>query len=185
MYIKDALDGALFGEGGNDTLNGGTKNDRLYGGSGNDTLNGNAGNDILDGGAGNDTLVGGAGDDLYIFRSGGGQDTINAYGGGDDLLKFENLNPEDLWFGRNGNHLTIGLVGTQDQVAVSNWFVSNSYQIDTIEASNMTLIETQLNQLLEAMASLGSPTGADGNWTEAQLESLNTIISAFWQPKQI
>jgi hypothetical protein len=58
MYIKDALDGSLYGEGGNDTLYGGSLNDWLFGGDGNDKLYGNAGNDVLDGGAGNDTLEG-------------------------------------------------------------------------------------------------------------------------------
>ncbi len=54
----------LFGEGGNDTLNGGDANDILVGGTGNDALNGNGGRDILFGGAGSDTLKGGDGDDL-------------------------------------------------------------------------------------------------------------------------
>jgi Ca2+-binding RTX toxin-like protein len=185
MYVRDALDGSLYGEDGNDNLYGGSHNDFLSGGDGNDNLYGGAGNDVLDGGAGNDYLEGGDGDDVYVFSPGGGQDTINAYGGGDDLLRFENLNPEDLWFIRNGNHLTIGLVGSQNKAVVSNWFSSNNYQIDSIEANNMRLIESQLNQLLEAMASFGSPAGVDGNWTEEQQASLGLIIAAFWQPKQI
>ncbi|WP_235664268.1 hypothetical protein, partial [Pseudomonas savastanoi] len=37
---------------------------------------GDAGDDVLDGGAGNDTLSGGEGSDTYRFSRGWGQDTI-------------------------------------------------------------------------------------------------------------
>ena len=53
----------LFGNAGDDVLNGGTGPDYLDGGSGNDTLNGNAGDDELYGNDGNDVLNGGAGED--------------------------------------------------------------------------------------------------------------------------
>jgi Ca2+-binding RTX toxin-like protein len=184
MYIKDALDGSLYGEGGNDKLYGCSLNDTLYGGTGNDNLYGNAGNDLLDGGAGDDTLTGGDGDDIFVFGIGGGQDTINASGGGEDRLKFENLDPIDLLFGRNGNHLSIGLVGTQDNVTINNWFTSNDYKISNIETASMVLIESQLDQLLQAMSVIGAPAGVGGNWTEEQQESLSSIISTFWQPRQ-
>ena len=62
----------LFGEAGDDTINGGGAADALYGDwngpadpaygpPGNDTINGNASADVLDGGEGNDLLNGGAG----------------------------------------------------------------------------------------------------------------------------
>jgi Ca2+-binding RTX toxin-like protein len=119
LRILDALDGSLYGEGGDDKLYGGSLNDVLYGGTG------------------NDNLTGGDGDYTFVFGIGGGQDTINAYGGGEDRLKFVNLNPIDLLFGKNGNHLTIGLVGTQDNVTINNWFASNDYKINTIEATDL------------------------------------------------
>lgn len=62
------------GEGGDDTLRGGTLSDQLQGGQGNDTLNGFAGNDWLVGGAGNDTLQGGAGSD--VLDAGAGTDRL-------------------------------------------------------------------------------------------------------------
>ncbi len=54
-----ALNIALAGTSGNDTLIGGNGNDTLSGGAGNDMLLGGAGADTLIGGAGNDTLDGG------------------------------------------------------------------------------------------------------------------------------
>ena len=88
---NDILDGGkgndkLYGGNGNDSLDGGEGNDKLYGGNGNDILDGGEGNDklyggngndILDGGEGNDYLEGGFGDDTYIWKAGGGSDTIH------------------------------------------------------------------------------------------------------------
>ena len=85
---------ALFGNGGNDTLNGGSGDDLLNGGGDNDDLNGSigedilrgdAGNDSLDGGAGDDALNGGSGADTFIYRQGGGFDTIADFESGDLL----------------------------------------------------------------------------------------------------
>jgi fibronectin-binding autotransporter adhesin len=73
----------LFGEGGNDTLNGGGGHDTLDGGSGNDKLKGNGGDDLMRGGEGNDQLFGGAGEDE--LRGGIGNDVINGEAGNDSL----------------------------------------------------------------------------------------------------
>lgn len=57
----------IHGDGGNDTLNGGTGTDYLYG---------NDGDDILDGGEDNDYLNGGNGNDTYVFGRNYGTDII-------------------------------------------------------------------------------------------------------------
>ena len=57
----------IYGNSGNDTLNGNSGGDYLYGGDGNDTLNGGDGNDFLYGEAGADVLNGGNGTDDVIL----------------------------------------------------------------------------------------------------------------------
>lgn len=65
QIIGNSLDNSLYGEAGNDTLDGGQGADHLYGGEGNDVLNGGDGNDHLHGELGTDTMSGGLGDDRY------------------------------------------------------------------------------------------------------------------------
>lgn len=56
----------IFGEAGNDQLNGGKRASIVIGGDGDDTLLGGNGNDILIGGRGADRIVGNASDDILI-----------------------------------------------------------------------------------------------------------------------
>jgi len=69
------VQGAVYGEEGNDTLIGGHNADVLYGGSDNDSLFGGLGDDELYGGTGFDLLRGGAGGD--VIDGGDGLDTAD------------------------------------------------------------------------------------------------------------
>jgi Ca2+-binding RTX toxin-like protein len=85
---NDTLTGAggkniLFGGAGNDRLNGSSGFDQLFGEAGDDRLYGNGGNDILNGGPGKDHLFGGDGDDILI--GGTGNDHLMGEAGNDTL----------------------------------------------------------------------------------------------------
>jgi len=68
----------LLGNDGADTLEGQDGNDLLRGGTGDDTINGGIGNDTLVGDAGNDLFIGGIGTDLVDYRLfGNGTQGIN------------------------------------------------------------------------------------------------------------
>jgi Ca2+-binding RTX toxin-like protein len=54
----------LFGEGGDDTLRGGSADDTIFGNGGRDTARGFAGADYIIGGVGRDTIRGGSGNDF-------------------------------------------------------------------------------------------------------------------------
>ena len=70
-YFNNRTALLLQGNGGDDTIYGGTADDTLRGGTGNDLLHSNNGNDLLDGGTGADTLRGGPGNDTYILDDAG------------------------------------------------------------------------------------------------------------------
>lgn len=73
----------IDGDGGHDTLIGGSGHDDIDGGSGNDYIEGGAGNDELDGGAGNDTIFGGSGNDE--IDGGPGSDRLTGGSGRDEF----------------------------------------------------------------------------------------------------
>lgn len=59
----------IFGDAGDNTIDGTNGDDILHGEGGNDTLNGGDANDTLEGGQGNDTLNGGAGTDTATYEN--------------------------------------------------------------------------------------------------------------------
>gem|GEM_PF-2274993 len=87
----------LYGSGFDDDLTGDSFANFLYGlngddilsgADGDDTINGGNGADILTGGGGNDLLVGGAGADEFVFANGHGDDLINGFDQGLDMITF-------------------------------------------------------------------------------------------------
>ncbi|MEX5575622.1 calcium-binding protein [Pseudomonas lijiangensis] len=187
-------DDSLFGDAGNDNLSGGTGadtlygdagNDNLFGDAGNDTLYGGTGNDVLNGGAGNDYLSGGDGSDTYEFGMGSGRDTISNYDtdSSTDVLQFgADVSLEDLWFRRSGNDLEVSIIDTSDKVLVSNWYAANDYQVDQFKtADGKTLLDSQVQNLVDSMASFGVDAGAERNLTAAQQTQLEAVLAANWQ----
>jgi Ca2+-binding RTX toxin-like protein len=66
----------LFGNEGNDTLNGGSDRDILYGGTNNDSLVAGAGDDTLFGEQGDNRLAGGTGNDRLVIFVNTGKNTL-------------------------------------------------------------------------------------------------------------
>ena len=60
--------------------------DELIGSNGNDTIQGRRGDDTIEGGAGNDRLEGEEGDDTFLFARGHGEDSIEDFSDGEDLI---------------------------------------------------------------------------------------------------
>ncbi len=197
---NDTLDGGdgwdvLLGGAGNDTLLGGNGTDALYGGGNNDVLNGGdgadvlyggAGNDTLDGGAGNDILADGTGNDTYAFGRGAGQDWLLDYdttAGNTDTVN-AGVNPLDLVFARSGSNLQMSIHGGTDTLTVQSWYTGTANQTELFRASdNSTLANTQIDQLIQAMAQFSANNGGitwdqaiDQNPTEVQ-----AVLAAYWQ----
>ncbi|UWE14291.1 calcium-binding protein [Herbaspirillum huttiense] len=147
--------------------------------TGNDLANilvGNRGNNVLTGGKGNDLLIGGAGNDSYRFARGDGQDTVydhDASKANVDTLSFTAARQDNLWLSQVGKDLRIKVLGTTDQVTVKDWYVGGSSGTDNhIEriqtADGKVLNDTDVEKLVQAMASFAPPTATQTNWAEAQ-----------------
>ncbi|MDV3443413.1 calcium-binding protein [Pseudomonas otitidis] len=174
----------IFGGAGDDTINGTTGADQLYGGDGNDTLAVNyaySSGALFVGGKGNDTLIGSAYDDTYVFNLGDGNDVIQD-GYGNDVLSFEQgINNTDLWLQRTGNNLELSVLGSDDKVTISNWYASASNHVETIKtADGKTLLDSQVQNLVNAMAAFAPPTAGNSNLTPEQRAQLEVVIAANW-----
>ncbi|MGH7216335.1 MAG: calcium-binding protein, partial [Nitrospiraceae bacterium] len=181
-------DDVLSGETGDDTFYGGTGADQVSGGDdGNDVVVGDAGNDVLSGGLGNDYLVGGTGNDQYTFVRGDGADTVSeddaTPGNSDRLLFGSTINPLDLVVSRQANDLRLAIHGTSDQVVIENWYLGGSRQVEDLQAGNgQHLLNTQVDQLIQAMAGFTQQTGL--TWDQAidqQPQDVQTVLAASWQ----
>jgi hypothetical protein len=122
---------------------------------------GGDGNDVLFGGSGNDVLSGGGGNDTYQFGHGGGQDRIvNGTAASTDPsgeLDFgAGISANQLWFQRNGNDLSITVMGSHDQVTVGGWFSGAGAQLAEIKTADGMKIGAGVSQLIQAMADYSS-----------------------------
>ena len=177
-------DDSLFGGDGMDRIDGGGDADKIRGGRGNDTLYGGTGNDTLAGDVGNDYLGGGLGNDTYLFSRGHGQDSIvdiDTSAGNTDVLQFQaEVSHDQLWFSQSGNNLTISVIGTTDSVMIAGGAGSASFHIEQIKAGGKTLSDTQVANLVQAMASMTPPAMGQTTLTDAQRTQLAPVLAANW-----
>ncbi|GAA5083090.1 Ig-like domain-containing protein [Lysobacter panacisoli] len=175
-----AGDDNIEGGAGNDTLYGGAGNDTLIGGDGNDTIDAQSGNDVLVGGAGNDILIGGDDSDTYLIDLGSGSDEIRNYdSSGDDIdvIGYQDISRNALWFSRTGNDLVIAVVGTGVQTTIKDWYVTATagdranYKIDFILAGNHVSSTINAEGLVNLMAGYTKPA------TQAAYDALHADLA--------
>lgn len=137
-------------------------------------LAGNHGNNVLTGGRGNDLLIGGAGNDTYAFAKGDGQDVIydhDATKGNLDTLSFSDAKENNLWFSKAGNDLRIDVLGGTDEVLVKDWYqgTGSDNHVERIKtADGKTLYDTDVDKLVQAMASFAAPSATQTSWPTTQ-----------------
>jgi Ca2+-binding RTX toxin-like protein len=157
----------------------------LSGMGGNDTLKGGADADVLIGGAGNDRLEGGLQGDTYKFGRGDGQDTIvenDATPDVVDTLRFDaGIDATQLWWRKAGNNLEVSVIGSTDKVTVSNWYLGSERHVEVFELANgQRLLDTQVQSLVQAMASFAAPPAGQTSLPANYQSSLEPVIAANW-----
>ena len=84
---------------------------------------------------------------------------------------------------RQANDLRLSVHGSTDFVTVQNWYTSSSNRTETIQAGNgQTLLSTQVDQLIQAMAGFTQQTGL--TWDQAidqQPLEVQAVLAASWQ----
>jgi Ca2+-binding RTX toxin-like protein len=178
---------AVEGNGNNsaNVLEGNDNNNTLFGQGGNDTLYGGNGDDEIYGGLGADVLLGESGNDNYYFLPRFGADTVLDSGtdSTNDSAYFA-ATYDSLWFSQSesGLDLQIYQIGTTNNVTIQNWYVNDDYHIETIYSlnSNLALDHSQVQLLVQAMATLTPPALGQTTLSAAQQETLSPILTGTW-----
>lgn len=87
---------------------------------------------------------------------------------------------ENLWFSRSSNDLRINVVGTNDQVTISNWYINNSYQLDQIYAGSSLLSNDEVDQLVSAMSPYAVPSGEGSVIPQDTMNALGPVLTDVW-----
>lgn len=157
--------------------------DTLIGNSDAQTLSGENGNDTLDGKGGADWLKGGLGNDIYLYGRGYGAGSIadeDWSAGNEDVLSFgANVAKEQLWFEQSGNDLQISIIGTNDNVAIKDWYSGSGNHVEKIQtADGSYLLDSAVQNMVSAMASLTPPAQTD--LPLSYQTTLNPVIALNW-----
>jgi len=144
---------------------------------------GNAMDNTLAGNTAGNVLTGLGGNDTYLYSRGGGQDTvIDNAGTADSVLFGATINPLDLVLSRQANDLRLAIHGSTDQVTIQSWYGGATNQTEMIQAGNgQTLLNTQVDQLIQAMATFTQQTGL--TWDQAidqRPQEVQTVLAANW-----
>jgi hypothetical protein len=85
---------------------------------------------------------------------------------------------------RQANDLRLVIHGTTDSVTIRNWYMSPATnQIEDLQAGNgQHLLNTQVDQLIQAMASFSQQSGL--TWDQAidqQPQEVQNVLAASWR----
>ncbi|WP_305809615.1 calcium-binding protein, partial [Pseudomonas sp. ML96] len=109
-------------------------------------------------------------------------ETENGYAHTDVLRFGSDIGAEDLWLSRSGSDLKLQVIGAGDSVSIKNWYSGSAYQIEQFQiADGRALTASQVQNLVNAMASFGVPAGGEGNLSAEQRQQLDVVIAANWQ----
>jgi hypothetical protein len=178
-YVKVKTNGKINYQGhqGAETVTGTDKNDLLS------TYDGD---DLITGGKGRDVLRGGTGSDTYFYAPGDGKDKIQNWDveaeSSTDTLQLGHTEQDiqAVWLVREGNSLRVYILGTADQVLLTNWFKGASWKIDKIKLGAFTLNQAGIDILTDEMTALGTPVNGSISLLDAQRDTITAQVNATW-----
>jgi Ca2+-binding RTX toxin-like protein len=147
---------------------------------------GNALNNVLTGNSAGNVLIGGTGDDTYVLGRGSHADTVqenDSSAGNKDTVKFgASVAADQIWFRQVNNDLEASIVGTDDKFIVANWYLGAQYRVEEFKTSDdgKTLLASQVQNLVSAMASFSPPAAGQSALPEAYSSALAPVIAASW-----
>lgn len=155
-------------------LTGNTNANVLVGGEGNDTYTGGPGADTL-----NDTST--TSNDTYLWGRLQGSDVVTDAGGTDRLDILPGATEDQIWLRQIGNNLELSVIGTTDRLTINGWYASPSNRIESFRlADGQALLASQVQQLVNAMASFAPPAAGQTTLPTNYAATLNPVIAPSW-----
>ncbi len=78
--------------------------------------------------------------------------------------------------------MEVSIIGTSDKASVTSWYSGANYHVDQFKTSDgKTLLDSQVQGLVDAMAAFGVPPGAETTITNDQRAQLDVLIAANWK----
>ena len=116
-----------------------------------DTMSGSNFNDTFYGGTGNDSITSTTGSDTFVYASGDGNDFLNEESGSTsevDVLRFTDLNPNDITLTRVGVDLMVDINATGARIELDEhfWSTTSNYGFERFEFADGTVWDrTKIN----------------------------------------
>lgn len=112
---------------------------------------------------------------------GAGQNDATA--GNTDIARFlSGISEYQLWFQRTGNDLVTSIIGTSDKLTMQNWYLGNANHVEQFKtAEGKTLLDSQVQNLVNAMAAFSPPAPGQETLPPAYASALDPVIAANWQ----
>ena len=104
--------------------------------------------------------------------------------GAEDTLILKGFDEGTLWVRQLEGDLVINaLGGAENSVTFQGWFEDNLTQIDAIETEDMVLLRSNVDKLVQAMASFNAQDGVSELSLQETKDQMATSIAEAWQPK--
>ena len=116
-----------------------------------------------------------------------GSDTVvenDATSGNKDIAQFlSGVTADQIWFRHVGNNLEASIIGTDDRLVIQDWYLGNAYRVEEFKTTdgNMTLLSSQVENLVSAMASFAPPAAGETVLPTNYQDALAGVIAANWQ----
>ena len=128
-----------------------------------------------------------SGNDTYILGRGYAADTIienDTTAGNTDIAQFlTGVAADQIWFQKVGNNLETSIIGTADKLVVKDWYLGAANRVEQFKTTDgaKTLIDSNVQNLVNAMASFAPPAAGQTTLPTNYQTNLAPVIAANWQ----
>ena len=110
----------------------------------------------------------------------------DATSGNADAAQFlAGIASNQFWFRQPDGTLDLeaSIIGTSDKFTLRDWYSGSRYHVEQFKTTdgNKTLLDTQVQNLVSAMAGFAPPTAGQTTLPTNYATALNPVIAANWQ----